>query len=308
MGKLRWALIVGVTALFGGCSSGNQPPASTTPPSTLTITTTSLATGTVGAAYSSPVAAAGGATPYTYSAASLPSGLSINSTTGAITGTPAQSSAGTASVTIKVADSTTPSPQSATSNLSIKINPAKLAVTTSSLPGGATGSPYPSTTLQASGGVTPYTWALTSGSSLPAGLNLSTGGVLSGTPAAGSGGPYSLTFVVTDSSTAPQTAQATLTLSISSTSTGPALTLTTTSLPNATLNSAYSASLTATGGVTPYTFSVANGNSLPAGLTLSAVGAISGTPTKAGGRPSLSRWWIRLHLLRFRRRGTSASQ
>ncbi len=99
------------------------------------------------------MAASGGATPYTYSATSLPSGLSINSATGTITGTPGQSSVGTASVTIKVTDSTTPSPQSATSNLSIKISPAKLAVTTTSLPGGATGSPYPSTTLQASGGV-----------------------------------------------------------------------------------------------------------------------------------------------------------
>src|SRR6202041_2044228 len=102
-------------------------------------------------------------------------------------------------------------------------------------------------------------------SSLPAGLNLSAGGVLSGTPAAGSGGPYSLTFVVTDSSTPPQTAQAALTLSITSTSSGPSLTLTTTTLPNATLNTAYSASLTATGGVTPYTFSLATGTTLPTG-------------------------------------------
>ena len=108
---------------------------------------------------------------------------------------------------------------------------------------------------------------------------MSTGGVLSGTPAAGSGGPYSLTFVVTDSLTPPETAQATLTLTISG---GPALTLTTTTLPNATLNTAYSATLAAAGGVTPYTFTLANGASLPAGLTLSSAGTISGTPTKAG--------------------------
>jgi hypothetical protein len=282
MQKLGWSLILGVTGLLAGCSSGSQPPASTTPPSTLTITTTSLAAGTVGAAYNSPVAASGGATPYTYSAASLPGGLSINSATGMITGTPGASSVGTASVTIKVTDSTTPSPQSAASSLSIKISSAKLAVTTTSLPGGAAGSAYPSTTLQASGGVTPYTWALASGSNLPVGLNLSTGGVLSGTPAAGSGGNYSLTLVVTDSSTPPQTAQAALTLSISSTPTAPALTLTTTTLPTAALNTAYSASLTAAGGVTPYTFSLATGTSLPPGLALSSAGAISGTPTKAG--------------------------
>src|SRR5271167_4290649 len=204
MRKLGWSLIVGTTALLAGCSPGSQTPASPSQPSTLTFTTTSLPAGTAGAAYSSLVAASGGTTPYTYSAAGLPSGLSINSVTGAITGTPAQSSVGTASVTIKVTESAQPSAQSAASNLSLKISPAKLAVTTTSLPAGAATSLYPSTTLQASGGVSPYTWALASGSSLPAGLNLSTGGVLSGTPAAGSGGPYSLTFVVTDSFTPPE--------------------------------------------------------------------------------------------------------
>jgi Putative Ig domain len=213
MRKPGWRLIVGATVLLAGCSPGSQTPASPSQPSTLTLTTTSLPAGTVGSAYSSQVAASGGATPYTYNAASLPSALSINSATGAITGTPAQSSVGTASVTIKVTDSTQPSPQSAASNVSLKISPATLAVTTTSLPAGAATSPYPSTTLQATGGVSPYTWALASGSSLPTGLNLSAGGVLSGTPAAA--GPYSLTFVVTDSSTPPDTAQATLTLTIS---------------------------------------------------------------------------------------------
>ena len=279
MGKLGWSLIVATTALLAGCSPGSQPPTSSAQPSSLTLTTTSLPAGTVGSAYSTLVAATGGTTPYTYSAAGLPSGLSINSASGAITGTPAQSSIGNASVTIKVTDSTTPSPQSMASNLSIKISPATLAVTTTSLPAGAATSPYPSTTLQASGGVSPYTWTLASGSSLPAGLNFSAGGVLSGTPAAGSGGPYSLTFLVTDTFTPPETAQATLTLTISG---GPALTLTTTTLPNATVNTAYSATLTAAGGVTPYTFILANGTSLPAGLTLSSAGVISGTPTQAG--------------------------
>src|SRR6202789_3943363 len=199
MRKPGWRLIVWATVLLTGCSPGSQTPATPSQPSTLTLTTTSLPAGTVGSAYSSLMAASGGTTPYTYTAASLPGGLSINSATGAITGTPAQSSVGTASVTIKVTDSTQPSPQSAASNLNLKVSPATLAVTTTSLPAGAATSPYPSTTLEATGGVSPYTWALASGSSLPAGLNLSTGGVISGTPAAA--GSYSLTFVVTDSFT-----------------------------------------------------------------------------------------------------------
>jgi hypothetical protein len=280
MRNLGWSLIFGALSILAGCSPGSQTPTNTSPPSTLTLTTSSLPAGTVGAAYSSSVTASGGATPYTYSAANLPAGLSINGSTGAITGTPAQSSIGTTSVTIKVTDSTQPSPQSATANLSIKISPATLAITTASLPAGTVASPYPSTTLQASGGVSPYTWALASGSSLPAGLSLSTGGVISGTPA--TAGSYSLTFVVTDSLTPPDTAQATLALTISGAPSAPPLALTTTTLPNATLNTAYSATLTATGGVTPYTFSLANSTSLPAGLTLSSAGVISGTPTKAG--------------------------
>ena len=280
MRQFARSLVVGTTALLAGCtgSGGNSPP-NPGQSSNLTVTTTALPGGTVGAAYSSAVAASGGTTPYTYSASSLPNGLTMSSTTGMITGTPTQSSVGTASATIKVTDSSKPSPQSATSTLSIKTSPTSLAVTTSSLPGGTAGSPYPSTTLQASGGVPPYTWALSSGN-LPAGLTLSAAGAITGTPSGG--GTYPLTFVVTDSYSSPETAKASLTLAIVGGQT-PTLTLTTTSLADATVNTAYSATLTATGGVPPYAFSLANGSSLPAGLALSSGGAISGTPTKAGG-------------------------
>jgi hypothetical protein len=281
MRQFARSLIVGTTALLAGCSgSGGNSPPNPAQSSNLTITTTSLPGGTVGAAYSSAVAASGGTTPYAYSAGSLPNGLTLSSTTGMITGTPTQSSVGTASATIKVTDSSRPSPQSATSALSIKISPTSLAVTTSSLPGGTAGSPYPSTTLQASGGVPPYSWALSSGN-LPAGLTLSAAGAVAGTPS--SGGTYPLTFVVTDSYSTPETAKASLTLTIAGGPTPtPTLTLTTTTLADATVNTAYSATLTATGGVPPYAFSLANGTSLPGGLTLSSGGAINGTPTKAG--------------------------
>ena len=282
MRKLLTGLLLGSLGYFAGCSSSNTPTGTTTP-SILTITTTSLPAGTVGAAYNSSVTASGGTTPYTYSASGLPGGLSISSSTGVITGTPAQSAAGTASAIIKVTDSSQPSSQSANTSLSITISPASpapLTITTTSLPNGVATSPYPSTTLQAAGGVPPYTWALASGSSLPAGLSLSTAGVLSGTPAAASSGP--LTFVVTDSSTTPNTAQASLTLTISGGGGGGGFTLTTTSLPAATLNTAYSTTLAATGGVAPYTFTLANSTALPAGLNLSSAGVINGTPTAAG--------------------------
>ena len=92
---------------------------------------------------------------------------------------------GTASATIKVTDSSQPSrsPPPPSEHQDQPSHPRSSSMTTTSLPGGIAASPYPSTTLQASGGVRPYTWALASGSTLPAGLSLSTAGVLSGTPA-----------------------------------------------------------------------------------------------------------------------------
>jgi hypothetical protein len=285
MRKLLTGLLLGTLGYFAGCSSSNSPTGTTTP-SILTITTTSLPGGTGGAAYNGSVTASGGTTPYSYTASGLPGGLSISGSTGIITGTPGQNSTGKASATIKVTDSSQPSSQSATTNLSITIGPASLAsltITTTSLPGGVASSPYPSTTLQAAGGVPPYTWALAAGSTLPAGLSLSTAGVISGTPTAASSGP--LTFVVTDSSTTPNTAQTSLTLTISGGGGSGGLTLTPTSLPAATLNTAYSTTLAATGGVAPYTFTLANSTALPAGLNLSAAGVISGTPTTAANTP-----------------------
>jgi hypothetical protein len=58
--------------------------------------------------------------------------------------------------------------------------------------------------------------------------------------------------------------------------------ITTTTLPNAPLNAAYSQTLAAFGGKSPYTWAVASGSTLPAGLTLSSAGVLSGTPTTAG--------------------------
>jgi len=117
-------------------------------------------------------------------------------------------------------------------------------------------------TLAVTGGVTPYSWAVTPGS-LPAGLSLSTAGVITGTPTAY--GTFDFTVTVTDAESPAMTASKPLSITIK-----PApLAITTTSLPAATGGAAYSATLAATGGVTPYAWSVTAG-SLPPGLTLNA--------------------------------------
>jgi hypothetical protein len=74
-------------------------------PPALSVTTTSLPSGTVGVAYSAQLAATGGTAPYTWSSAGLPAGLSL-SASGAITGTP--TAAGSTPVSVKVTDSSTP--------------------------------------------------------------------------------------------------------------------------------------------------------------------------------------------------------
>lgn len=146
-----------------------------------------------------------------------------------------------------------------------------LAVTTASLPGGSTGTAY-NQTLTASGGTSPYTWAVSSGS-LPAGLSLSSGGVISGTPSAS--GLSSFTVRVTDASS--NTATANLSINV----TGSTLTILTSSLANIAQNVVVKRWLLASGGSTPYTWTV-NSGSLPAGLALATDGTLSGTPTGTG--------------------------
>jgi RHS repeat-associated protein len=88
---------------------------------------------------------------------------------------------------------------------------SELAIATSSLPDGAVGKAY-SATLSAEGGSPPYTWSLTSGSQLPAGLSLSaSSGAITGTPTT-TGGPYNLVVQATDSQS--QAAEAALDLSV----------------------------------------------------------------------------------------------
>jgi uncharacterized repeat protein (TIGR03803 family) len=148
-----------------------------------------------------------------------------------------------------------------------------LQITTTSLPAGTVNSPY-SATLSVSGGVPPYSWSVIGGS-LPSGLTLSTSGVISGTPTAA--GTFSFTVQVRDSESPPATAIAPLSITIRS-----SLTITTTSLPLGTVDIPYSATLAATGGLPPYTWSVVRGT-LPSGLTLNGgSGLISGSPTAAG--------------------------
>lgn len=141
--------------------------------------------------------------------------------------------------------------------------------TPAALPTGLVGQPY-GLTLQAVGGQPPYQWQLDQ-KQLPAGLSFDAAtGVISGTPT--QIGMQSVLVTVRDSSVTPQRADKYLTFLIQAV----ALAITTLALPEGKAGQIYQVQLKATGGLSPYTWSVTG---LPAGLSLSAeTGYVSGTP------------------------------
>ena len=245
-------------------------------------------TGTYNVAYTGSAAATGGAGTLTYTLAngsSLPTGIALNTATGAISGAP--TTVGTYTFAVIASDAYGDSATSSSYTLTISY-PA-MSVTTTALPVGYVSSTYTSTALSATGGAgnaAHYSWAVASGSSLPAGISLSTAGVVSGTPS-GSAGTTNVSVSVTDS-VSGLSANASFALQIKA-----GITITGATLPTAYIGSAYSAmQLAATGGSGTYsTWVLANGTSLPAGLTLSTAGVISGTPT---GSPATSNFTVRV--------------
>ena len=141
--------------------------------------------------YSQALAAVGGVTPYSWSIASgaLPTGLTLDSL-GDITGTP--TALGTFNFAACVTDSAS---NTVTGTLAITVISPALTVATAQLPDGNVGTNY-SAMLSATGGTTPYTWSTTWGT-LPPGLNLTSAGVVSGTPT--NGGTFSFIVQVADS-------------------------------------------------------------------------------------------------------------
>jgi hypothetical protein len=248
----------------------------------LSISSSGLPNGELRVSYTSPVNVSGGTAPYTWSVSSgsLPAGLLLNSSNGTISGTPTTSGAFPFSLSVK--DSST-DPQSASQSLAITVE-TMVQVTTASLPSGTTKAQY-SAALGAQGGMVPYSWRVNSGS-LPAGLTLSQGGAISGMPT--QTGNASFSVAVTDSSSTPQTMTQSLSVNIQTTNSAPAptpLSISTSGVVNGISSQAYSGSVSATGGTSPYTYSV-TGGSLPAGLSLNgSTGAISGSPATSGTFP-----------------------
>jgi hypothetical protein len=235
---------------------------------TITFTNTVAPNGTVGSAYNLDASVTGNTQAITYSVApALPAGLSLNTSTGAITGTP---TAITASATYTVTASQSSGVCTATQNYTFAVTCPTITITPAAgaLTAGTIGSAYSVTISQTGLSGTPA-WSISAGA-LPGGLSIAGGtGIISGTPTAT--GTFNFTVQVTDG-TCTQTQVYSIVVSC------PTITFVNTVAPNGTVGSAYNFDASVTGNTQAITYSVSP--ALPAGLSLNtSTGQISGTPT-----------------------------
>jgi hypothetical protein len=208
---MKYASIAILALTLAACAGGGGS-GSTGMPGALTISTASLPNATASTIYTQTVQASGGTSPYAWLiiAGGLPGGLTLDTSTGIIGGI--ATVLGTANFTLQCTDSAA-TPAVVTKPLSITVAPAGgvLTVTTTTLPSGSVGSAY-STTLAATGGTTPYSWSISTGT-LPGGLTLTQpSGLIAGTP--GAPGTANFTVMVTDSASPAQTDTQALTLAV----------------------------------------------------------------------------------------------
>jgi len=240
------------------------------------VTPATLPVAIPGIAYSQQLTATGGSgSGYTFAATNLPSGLTITAA-GKISGTAAAAASASSPfhVTVTVTDSI-----ATVANFAYLLGVAPpLSISgPATLPAGTVKVPYTPTgsTVTAAGGTPPYVWSAVG---LPPGLTINAAsGLVSGTPTAVAGSPFSATVTVTDANLT--TATKTYSIAIGALP----LQIITGLLPAAVVNTPYPfTTIQAQGGVGTYVWTITG---LPPGLTTDGNGNITGTPTSTTGSP-----------------------
>jgi hypothetical protein len=230
-----------------------------------TITSASSTTFTVGTTGNFTVTATGTPTPTFSESGALPSGVTLNSSTGVLSGKPATGTGGNYAITITAQNGV---PPNATQNFTLTVDeaPAITSANSTTFPVGAASN----FTVKASGTPAP---TFSESGALPSGVTFSSAGVLSGTPAAGTQGSYPITITAQNGIAPNATQNFTLTVN-------QAPVITSANNTTFTVGSAGNFTVTATGSPAP-TFS--ESGALPNGVTFSSAGVLSGTPGPGKG-------------------------
>lgn len=236
----------------------------------LTITKSTLKNGGQSQTYLDSFTAVNGTLPLQWSiSGNVPSGLSLNSTSGQISGTPANF--GSFAYSVSVSDSS-PTVQSDSGQGILNI--AEQMQIVGSLTPAYIGQPYNSG-YSVNGGTYPYTWTLASGS-LPPGLALAQAGNIVGTPT--QLGSSNFVLQVTDSGSPPYVLTRPVALNVVPT----LLSILGNPISPAPVNVLYHSQIPGWGGTPPYTWSVSSGQ-LPPGIAIDpGTGFLDGTPTQIG--------------------------
>ncbi|MEK7404661.1 MAG: putative Ig domain-containing protein, partial [Acidobacteriota bacterium] len=243
-----------------------------------------LPNGTQNVAYSQTIAVSGGTAPYTFGlhCSGAPGGLSLNSSTGVLSGTP--TGPGYWSFQVRITDNAGAELRKHYTLGVVGVPLTVPYIRSWPFDDFVIGQQSDWRSADTNGGKPPYTFSLFSGA-LPAGITLQTpadlrpcltnpGVLLAGTPTAL--GPYTFALQATDSSAPAQTTGRLHTVRVSP--------LSPENLPDGTLGVAYSQKLRVIGGTPPYTLSIVEGQ-LPNGLSMDSSGQVTGTPTETS-------WWF----------------